>query len=306
MDVFERQETIEAIKTTTKARWIYGSIIFAQGIIVKFVFPAVPLAGTTILSVILASAFFFNFGYWLYIRRPPEKMSNWGLQLVKVLQVTMDSIWVSAIIFFSGTVGKMVITMYFIAIMNGASLYRKKGMVFSTLFLQFLFTVLAILQYAGIMKTDAPVKELFSFPFVVGDKQGLIFILVAFYAYSSGGMVFGGYLAGLFRKREQRLKNQRNELIEKTDILTVQTQELTKTKDFLHEALVKSDKARGELERTRADLEKTNFELKAKLNEVEKYGEVTTGRELKMMELKEKMKAMEERMKELEQQIIDK
>src|SRR4030042_2228549 len=149
MDNFEKQQTIEAIKVSIKARWIYASIIFVQGIIIKYFFTSVPLADTPILSFILASAFLFNIGYWLYIRRPPEKISNFGVHLVKALQVAMDSIWISAILFFSGTVGKMIITGYFIAIMNGASLYKKKGMVLSTLFLQFLFTVLAVLQYSG-------------------------------------------------------------------------------------------------------------------------------------------------------------
>ncbi|OGZ33589.1 MAG: hypothetical protein A2Y98_01495 [Candidatus Portnoybacteria bacterium RBG_19FT_COMBO_36_7] len=300
MDNFEKQQTIEAIKVSIKARWIYASIIFVQGIIIKYFFTSVPLADTPILSFILASAFLFNIGYWLYIRRPPEKISNFGVHLVKALQVAMDSIWISAILFFSGTVGKMIITGYFIAIMNGASLYKKKGMVLSTLFLQFLFTVLAVLQYSGKINANPPVKEVFSFPFAKGDKHGLLFLLVAFYAYSSGGAVFGGYLAGLFKKREIKLVAQRNELSEKTQTLVHQAQELNKTKDYLHEALTKSDKARNELEATKKNLEKTNLELKNKLDELEKYGQVTTGRELKMIELKEKIRLLEQRIGELD------
>ena len=118
--------------------------------------------------------------------------------------------------------------------------------------------------------------------------------------------MFAIFLGDLFKKREKRLADQRDDLIKKSGLLTVQTQELTKTKDYLHEALTKSDKARTELEHTKAQLEKTNAELKAKLDEVEKYGQVTTGRELKMAELKEKIKSMEERIRELEQQITDK
>jgi len=75
---------------------------------------------------------------------------------------------------------------------------------------------------------------------------------------------------------------------------------LTKTKDYLHEALTKSDAARVEIEKTKTELEKANLELQAKLRELEKYGQVTTGRELKMMELKEKIKTLEKRIEELE------
>jgi hypothetical protein len=289
MDIFEKQEMIEAIKVTIKGRWIYAAVVFAQGIVLKLLFPAVPLASAPTLSLILASAFFFNFGYWIYIRRAPEKMSDWGLRLVKMMQVGMDVIWVSAIIFFSGTIGKMIIVAYFVAIMNGASLYKKKGMIFSTLFVQFLFSALTIMQYQGIMKSDLPVKEIFSIPFATGDKQGLVFLLFSFYSYSTGGAVFGGYLAGLFAKREKRLKNQRDELEEKTMILTRQTEELSQTKDWLHDALAKSDKSRMDLSKTKETLEKLNAELGARIRELETFNKVTVGREIKMAELKKEI-----------------
>jgi peptidoglycan hydrolase CwlO-like protein len=118
-----------------------------------------------------------------------------------------------------------------------------------------------------------------------------------------GAAFYAGFLSNLFKRREKSAISQKNELAEKTNILTIQTRELTRTKDYLHEALTKSDKARTELEKTKADLEKSNLELKAKLDEVEKYSEVTTGRELKMMELKEKMKQMENEINELRKKL---
>lgn len=306
MDIFEKQETIEAIKVTVKARWIYASIIFLQGIVIKYGFPEIPLAGTTTLSLILASAFFFNFGYWLYIRRPPEKMSTWGLQTVKALQVIMDSIWVSAILFFSGTIGKMVIVAYFIAIMNGASLYKTRGMILSTLFLQFLFTILAVSQYYGVMKTEVPVKEIFSYPFSTKDKNSLIFLLVSFYSYSSGAALFGGYLAGLFRRREGRLKKQKNELTKKTNILALQTQELIQAKGELQSALTKSDVARKAASLARDEMEKANLELNEKIDELEKFYKVTVGREVRMAELKSQISELKATIKKLERELPEK
>ncbi|PIS30335.1 MAG: hypothetical protein COT41_03445, partial [Candidatus Portnoybacteria bacterium CG08_land_8_20_14_0_20_40_83] len=82
-----------------------------------------------------------------------------------------------------------------------------------------------------------------------------------------------------------------------------QTQELSKTKDYLHEALTKSDAARVEIEKTKAELEKANLELQAKVRELEKYGQVTTGRELKMIELKEEIKNLRETVENLKDQL---
>lgn len=297
MDIFEKQQTIEAIKTAVKARWFFAFIISFQGVIVKLLFPRVPLATAPALSLILLSAFVFNLGYWAYLRRPPERMSDWGLQMVKAMQILMDMIWISAILYFSGTVGKMAILLYFVVIMVGASLYQKKGVVFSTLLAQFLFTVLVILQYEGLMKSEPSIKEVFGVEFNVGDKQTLIFILVGFYSYSLATAVFAGYLARLFREREERLQVQKNELTEKTELLTLQTQELTLAKGLLQDALIKSDTARVEAGRAKEELEKANLELRKKIEELEKFYRVTVGREIKMMELKKEIKTLREQIK---------
>jgi hypothetical protein len=290
MDLFEKQQNIEAIRSIVKARWFFASIVFLQGVIVKLFFTRVPLATTPTLSLILLGAFVFNLGYWMYLRRPPGKMSNWGLNTVKVMQILMDMIWVSLILYFSGTVGKMIILFYFVSIMIGAGLYRKKGVVFSTLLAQFLFTILIILQYKGLMRTEVPVQEVFGVGFKVGDKQVLVFLLIAFYSYSFAVAVFAGYLAGLFKQREKRLIGQKEELVR-------QTQELTQAKDQIQSALVKSDVARRAATQARDELEKANLELKKKIDELEKFYKITIGREVRMVELKKKIKELEEKIK---------
>jgi chromosome segregation ATPase len=110
----------------------------------------------------------------------------------------------------------------------------------------------------------------------------------------------------LIRNREKRLRQERDKVKEQSNVLILQTQELTKTKDYLHEALTKSDKARMEMEKTKTELEKANLELKSKLDEIEKYGKVTIGREVRMAELKEKIKKLEDTVKDLQDQITNK
>ncbi len=300
MDIFEKQQNVEAIRAIVKARWFFASIVFLQGVTVKLFFSRIPLATTPTLSLILLSAFVFNLGYWMYLRRPPEKMSNWGLNTVKVLQILMDMIWVSLILYFSGTVGKMVILFYFVSIMIGAGLYRKKGVVFSTLLAQLLFTILITLQYKGLMRTEIPTQEVFGTEFKVGDKQVLFFLSIAFYSYSLAVAVFAGYLAGLFKQREKRLMVQKNELVEKTEVLTSQTQELTQAKDEIQGALVISDVAKRAATQSRDEAEKANLELKKKIDELEKFYKITVGREVRMVELKEKIKELEGKIKKEE------
>jgi hypothetical protein len=290
MDVFEKQQTIEAIKAVVKGRWFFESTLVLNGIISIIFFPEIPLPSSFFLTAIIIGAFFLNFGFWLYSRRPIEKISDWGIQIVKALQVLMDQFWITAILFFAGTIGTLPIVLYFVVIMVGAILYKRKGIILCAISGCLFFTVLLFLQFKGIMHRVPPDKEILSVSFVPGNIHWLILNLIGFCFFYFSAAILAAFLAGLFKKREARLIVQKDELIHQTHLLTSQTQELTKTKDYLHEALTKSDKARGELEQTKTELEKSNLELKAKLVEVEKYGEITTGRELKMMELKNEIK----------------
>lgn len=302
MDIFEKQQTIEAIKTVIKGRWFFASTVFLQGIILRLFFINVPIPSSLMTSVILANAFLFNFGFWLYCRRPPEKISNWGIQTVKAMQVLMDQVWISAIILFSGSIGKMIIVLYFVVLMVGVSLYKRKGIILVTLSGCFLFTVLAFLQYRGIISTNPPAREIFSVSFVPGDTHWLIWILLAFYFYYCGSAIFAAYLAGLFKKRETRLQTQKQELMEKTQVLALQTREITQTRDQIQDAFVKSDVARKAAAQARDETAKANLELKKKIDELEKFYKMTVGREVRIVELKSQIKDLRQTIKKLEGQ----
>jgi hypothetical protein len=87
---------------------------------------------------------------------------------------------------------------------------------------------------------------------------------------------------------------QRDELIDKTNILTQQKGELAQTQEWLNDALVKSDKARLEVTATKEELEGDNLQLNKKIEELEKFYRVTVGRELKMVELKKEIKNLKD------------
>ncbi len=84
MDIFEKQQAVEAIKIVIKARWFVTSNLFLQGIIIKLAFKSgTPIANISVLIFILLGSFGYDFIYWLYLRRRPDKISGFGLQTVK-------------------------------------------------------------------------------------------------------------------------------------------------------------------------------------------------------------------------------
>ncbi len=52
-------------------------------------------------------------------------------------------------------------------------------------------------------------------------------------------------------------------------------------------------------------MEKANLELKKKIDELEKFYNVTVGREVKMAELKSEIKQLKENIKRLEEKLIE-
>jgi hypothetical protein len=55
-----------------------------------------------------------------------------------------------------------------------------------------------------------------------------------------------------------------------------------------------SEENRGRLERTMIELARNESELKAKISQLERFQKVTIDRELKMVELKKRIKALEQ------------
>jgi hypothetical protein len=295
MENLEKQEVVDLLKIIVKARWFVTLVVFAQGIILKLFGHPVPMAKSWINFLIFLAALLLNVYYWLYLRRPLEKMSKFGLEIIKSFQVLGDLFWESLIIYFSGTVSKMVIVLYSMSIMIGASIYRTGGVIFSTLLCQMIFTFLAFLQFKGIMQPDIPSKEIFGTEFKLGDYRSLFFLLVGFYSYSWASAIFAGYLAKIFRKREEKLIFQK-------DALQKRTEELVRLKNLLEEALKKSEISRAEEIKAKELLQKVNLELNKKIEELEKFYKTTVGRELKMVELKKKINELEEELKKYKKQ----
>lgn len=199
------------------------------------------------------------------------------------------------VFYFTGTVESIAFLLYYITILVASSIYKTRGIILSG--------ILAVILHDGTLIAEyyRLIPHILAYPGTVwfGDLFMTRGKVIGFTFYIAVAIAFSVVLSNLIRNREARLKQERDKVKEQSDVLIVQTQELTETHDYLHEALTKSDKARIELEKIKQQLE-------AKIEELEKYGQVTTGRELKMVELKEKIKNMEERMKELEQQIKEK
>jgi len=301
MDTFEKQQTVEAVRAVIKSRWLFVLAIFLQGLLVKFVMKStVPLPGVSTITYIIGGVLFINLLCWFYLRRTIEKLNDNLLIIIKVLQVPIDQIGLATALYFSGTVNKLLAMWFFVTYMIAASLYKRKGVALAAFFGIFLYESLVVLEYMGLIRPVVQGDSAFNIV-VAGDAIWLRGQLIGFTCYSVSAAVVAIFLADLFRNREKVLQSQKKDLIEKTVELTKQTGELIETKNWLHDALAKSDKTRLELEIAKNELEKTNLTLQAKIQELQKFDEATTGREIKMMELKKEIKELRQKLGLIEQ-----
>jgi len=298
MNLFEKQQRVESVRGIVRARWIVACIIVGLGFALKTKYTGGWAPGFEYFKIAIfgSLAFAYNFVYWIFIRRPIEKISDRALGVIAVSQIVVDQLMYTLIFYFTGTVESVAFVLYYLTILLASSLYKTRGIILTGLMAAVLHDGLLAIEYYKIIPHVTAYKEAvwFGIPYVTVGK------ILGFTFYIGAAVVYSVYLSDLIRKRESRLRDKSEKLTEQTQFLTAQTQELTETKNWLHDELDKSDKARAELSKIKDELEKSNLELRAKVEELEKYGEVTTGRELKMTELKERIKVLEEKIQALE------
>ena len=246
MDSFEKQQRIDSIRGIVRVRWFSMAIIVALGLIAKTKFFGGMWGNFFDFLKILAMGGFAlgcNFAYWLYIRRPVEKMSDKALGVVSALQVVLDQALFTLIYYYTGTIETMAFLLYYITILIASSLYKLRGIVLSG--------IIAVLLYSGATLADYYrfIPHIYSFPGEVGWFGHLYMTrakIIGFIFYTSVAVLFSAFLSNLFRQKIKTLRHQSNKLTEQHQTLVTQTQELQVAKMDLEgeknkvEAVIKS------------------------------------------------------------------
>ncbi len=270
MDLFEKQQRIEAIQKIVNVRWFNIAVLVALGVVLKLISPRWA-EGFQYFSIGLMGlvAYGYNFVFWLFMRRPAERISDLTLNIIALCQVVADQLLYTAVFYFSGTVESISFLLYYVAILIASSIYKTRGIILSGLLAIFLHDGILTLEYYHLIPhvTAYPGTYWFGIPEVTQGK------IIGFTFYIVFAVAFSVALANLNRNREEKLRQQRDQLSGKTRLLTVQTEQLILTKE---------------------ELEKANLEAKEKIDELEKFSRLVVGRELRMAELKEEIKKLKE------------
>jgi hypothetical protein len=202
--------------------------------------------------------------------------------------IFIELLSITAIVYLAGGVEWMGSVFFLFPVVYASIvLPRKKALVVCTL-TTVSYALLVILPYFGLI----PFHSYFNlgFPLYQNSKYIIDNILLA------GASFFGiGVAANLFtdvlKRKSVKLERTSEALEEQRATLEIKVRARTKELESLSENL--KDKVE---ERTR-ELEKRKKELELKMEELEKFNSLAMGREMKMIELKKRVKELEEKLK---------
>jgi len=204
MEPIEKQQAVEAIKTVVLARWFFVTVAIIQVLSLKIMAGSASSITYPHMAIVVGTCYGYNFLYWLYLRRAPEKMGAVSLRTVRVLQVVGDMIVISMMLYFDQTVNIFVAAFFLDVVLIASVIYKKLGIFLTTLATCLLFAALAYIEYLGYFP---PIRSVYYY----GLKGNLVLLertLILFWAGVAAAGFLSGCIAALFRRREKRLEAQ--------------------------------------------------------------------------------------------------
>lgn len=279
------------------------AIIFV--IISKFIFR--PFSNFYLVSALIMGVSLLIFPVIYIIKRLKESLSHKAIYLLLAAEFFTENILIFSIFFLLTPVviyyiggGVIFILVIVFVLMNSSSnpIFNNKNYSYFlfSLSLALLF-IFGALEYFGIhpVYSSYPVENLYH-PYKVNST--LLSLIMSAILLSIINYILEGFwntfrkqtkeLESLNRELENKVKERTEEIEEAKSVLEVRVQSRTKELKELADSL--EDKVG---ERTQ--------ELQERVNELEKFHQLTVGRELKMIGLKDKIRELEEKLKNLKQ-----
>lgn len=304
-DDFEKKK--EALKTIDKVLQfrlplIPVAIIFV--IVSKFLFH--PFSAFYLVSALMVGASLLIFPIIYFIKKWERLLNYRAVYLILAAEFSLEMIAIFLIFFFwtpvivyyigGGTIFILALT-YVLMIISSNPMFNNKNYSYFffclTLALIFIF---GASEYFGVhpIYSSYPVEHLYHPHQIRSILLSLIMAGVLFAIIQSRLESFWS----TFRKQTQELKLLNIKLEEK---VKERTKELEDAKSVLEVRVQARTKELKELaDNLENQVGERTQELQERVNELERFHQLTVGRELKMIELKEKIRELEEKLKNLE------
>lgn len=213
MNIDDKIKRVQTLRYIVASRWFLHAGIIVLGLIQKTI--GVAEFDPKIFLLIFV-AYSYNFGYYLYLHRDARTISTRGLYVISVLQVVVDQIMYTVILYFSGGVESLSFLFYFITIFIAIVLFSELEIIALTLLTAILYVSVIWVEYDGLI----PHFMRYNFdPGFYGNigvtvhNAATVVLMLVFTAF------FAAFISNLIRSRESAITAERDKLIAIVDNL---------------------------------------------------------------------------------------
>ncbi len=202
----DKIQRINTLRYIVASRWFLHAGIVVLGLIQKVIGVA---EFDPIIFVLLAITYSYNAGYYLYLRRDPARISERGLYIISVLQVLVDQLVYTVILYASGGVESLSFLFYFLSIFIAIIIFREMEIIALTLFTVALYAGVIFLEFKNIIphfsryNFDPGFHQNIGVTVHNGATVILILIFTAFFA---------AFISNIIRSREGAIISERDKV----------------------------------------------------------------------------------------------
>lgn len=245
-----------------KFRWLYMVGVLIIGFLTKTLSDSnVQFSFVAMVSLFVSFAL-INIILYLAQKKVEKNFSQGLLAFISYTQIIIELVFFTIIMHSAGGVESMSTVFFFLPVVSASLIFGSSGAILTAIAASILINTLIVAEYYGVIihipRYGVPTIEYLSLSIALTKTitTSIFYIIVG---------SFSGYGAKMLFEREKSFE-------EKTQLLDEQTKRLG---------------------RQRHDLAEANKELDQKVAELERFQKQAVGRELKMIELKNKIKGLE-------------
>lgn len=201
-----KQKRIKTLQDMVTSRWFMHAGIVVLGLVQKVI--GVAQFDYKVFLLILVS-YTYNGAFYLYLRRDPNTLSSSGLHVVSVLQVILDQLLITTMLYATGGVESLSFLFYFTSIFMAIVLLTEIETILLTLFTVALYVSVVVLEYHNLIPHiwrygfDPGFFHNFNVTLHNTSTVVLIFIFTAF---------FSAFINNIIRTREQEVISERDKM----------------------------------------------------------------------------------------------
>ena len=208
LNIEQKEVLVHTLRWIVKGRWIMiiGSLL--GGLVQKYVGVSLSSMSTYLVLLLVFIVTLYNFLYYLYLRKG-ERRSYAGLRTVSILQIILDQLVFTALIYFSGGIESLSFVFYVMPILVSTALFGTMGILLLSFINSIFYGAIILTEYYQI------IPHLGRYQFDPGFFQNPAITFSNAYVVTTTiilSAAFATFIAKMIRDREKQIISERDKV----------------------------------------------------------------------------------------------